>query len=511
MNTLDKDIEITVSGFNVATSGNYVYKIQKSGANTATFEDIFVGNCYLQSGATSKTFYINDIINTCRDGFANAFKDSFTMRDIAIYDIIRIQLIVGANTYSNTKNVYFAYDYPNIKSALQRNLGFRNNMYDGQGHTVLAYNLLQGSLLPHLPYVRTTQFNYLMAVQWNTVQQAVDAFRYNFSGGVEKIGYMSVTRPTNKQPELYKISLNDLFSYTSGNGTDGLLSVGYLDNYVEITNNCDITLRQPESPREAWIYDERIDSYLIAQPLAVELFDTDESEGFGYLTNEQLYRTTQFEYTSAPITIDFDAADAPEGVMINGEATSAYGSIVIKSPSKFTGRKTIQVKFDWVYDDDSMRLNGVLSNLRIYIKSGSGVANVFDCAVLDACPANYYLMWQDRYGGFQCQRFEKTETYSESFEYKSIENYKNEKNHSGIVVTPKWKLNSGFIDGDYYPYYESIFTSRDLMLYDTREDKSYIVNVTDSSYTEKTFKNQSRKMFNLQINLEANKKQNIQY
>lgn len=129
---------------------------------------------------------------------------------------------------------------------------------------------------------------------------------------------------------------------------------------------------------------------------------------------------------------------------------------------------------------------------------------------IDLCPAKYYLMWQDRAGSFQSQPFDKVSTYSETFDREYITNYKGVKRPTTITNSPKIKIQTGYIDEKLYPYYESIFTSPYLLLYDTKEDKSYLVNVT-GDYTEKTFKNQGRQMFNIQLDLEFAKNQNMVY
>lgn len=123
----------------------------------------------------------------------------------------------------------------------------------------------------------------------------------------------------------------------------------------------------------------------------------------------------------------------------------------------------------------------------------------------------YYLMWQDRFGGFQCQPFEKTETYQEDFKRHEWATYQNAKRLGGIEIQPKWKLNTGFIDDEFYPYYESILVSPYIMLIDNVEDKTYRVLVNDSNYTEKTFKNQGRQLFNLELTVSQDKPQQILY
>lgn len=132
-----------------------------------------------------------------------------------------------------------------------------------------------------------------------------------------------------------------------------------------------------------------------------------------------------------------------------------------------------------------------------------------EVAIIDKCPARYYLQWKDRAGSWQSQGFTGVETFSETFN-KEFVTVSSGKKPITIGVSPKIKIQTGFIEDELYPYYESIFVSPFLVLYDSKEDKSYLVNVT-GEYTEKTFKNQGRQFFNLQLDLEFANQQNIMY
>lgn len=132
-----------------------------------------------------------------------------------------------------------------------------------------------------------------------------------------------------------------------------------------------------------------------------------------------------------------------------------------------------------------------------------------EVAIIDKCPARYYLQWKDRAGSWQSQRFTGVETFSETFNKEFVTVSKGKKPIT-IGVSPKIKIQTGFIEDELYPYYESIFVSPYLVLYDSKEDKCYQVNVT-GEYTEKTFKNQGRQFFNLQLDLEFANQQNIMY
>ena len=76
---------------------------------------------------------------------------------------------------------------------------------------------------------------------------------------------------------------------------------------------------------------------------------------------------------------------------------------------------------------------------------------------------------------------------------------------------PKWKLNSDWITEPQYKYYESLFVSPTVQLYDAENDKLYDVIVADRSYTEKTFNNQGKQLFNLTVEVEQTTTQDILY
>lgn len=126
-------------------------------------------------------------------------------------------------------------------------------------------------------------------------------------------------------------------------------------------------------------------------------------------------------------------------------------------------------------------------------------------ALLDECPAPYYLQWQDRMGSFQSQPFNGKIKFSESFNKLEILNYFEKSKLSGVNTTAKWTIHTDFIPEDLYPYYESIFVSPYLILYDVENDVSYEVKVT-GDWAEKYYR-EGRRMVHLELNLEEVVKQ----
>lgn len=125
--------------------------------------------------------------------------------------------------------------------------------------------------------------------------------------------------------------------------------------------------------------------------------------------------------------------------------------------------------------------------------------------------SRYFLKWKDRYGMPQVQPFGGTYKYSEDITKNTITNHLNTNKIVDITTKSKWLLNTKWIKQEFYPFYESIFVSPYLILYDAKEDKQYSVILTNTEYEEKTFNNQNRQLFNLQLTVELDTSETMVY
>ena len=141
--------------------------------------------------------------------------------------------------------------------------------------------------------------------------------------------------------------------------------------------------------------------------------------------------------------------------------------------------------------------------------NSSNVSQYRRIAIIEACKSRYYLLWQDRFGSYQSQPFKGKIEYSENITNSEYVSYTGERHKYNVQVQPKWKINSGWITEDLYPFYESIYVSPILKLYDTETETEYDVILNDN-YVEKKYEN-SKSMLNIQLNLESTEKQNITY
>ena len=151
-------------------------------------------------------------------------------------------------------------------------------------------------------------------------------------------------------------------------------------------------------------------------------------------------------------------------------------------------------------------------DIDVYItwRNGSAVKQYRKVAEIKSCKERYYLLWQDRFGSYQSQPFKGKMEYSEDITNEEILSYTGRRRKSNVIVQPKWKLNSGWLKEQLFPFYESIYVSPILKLYDTKTRHEYDVILKDTPYVEKKYLN-DKKLLSIELNLEATETQNIIY
>lgn len=131
-------------------------------------------------------------------------------------------------------------------------------------------------------------------------------------------------------------------------------------------------------------------------------------------------------------------------------------------------------------------------------------------ATINQCSYRYYLKWIDRFGGVNYQPMKGKGTYSESVDTTTITNKYEHKRVIGKNITSSWKLNSGHINELEYITFEGLFNSPIVQLFDTEQNKAFNVLVSNSDYTEQSFKN-NKKFLNFNIEVVLDKSFNQLY
>ena len=196
----------------------------------------------------------------------------------------------------------------------------------------------------------------------------------------------------------------------------------------------------------------------------------------------------------------------------NPETLNGFGDNVVSATLR-QGGLTPHVPYIQKDSNYSSKLSlvksadGFVITYNTYLQPWNAGTFIIDGTVSNPCYSRYYLRWIDRWGGFQQQPFDGKIVHSEDIGRTNIQNTQGVRRMVQTEVTPKWQLNTQWLDEATMPVWESLFVSPYAALYDTRLDKVFPVLITEKSYTHKTYKN--NKLFNLTVQVEGAKKQNI--
>ena len=542
------DLDLT----NVQNPGVYQFELQERynyvGRVYASdfWHSIFIGNTFISNqdiNRGSKVIYITDLISSRKwDGLeyttTNDYREEIPVDEscvVPLYNEYRIILTVEqANITSTVANVQFFYRYHNGSTDMFPTLLTSTGTYGDVINPLLqGYRITEDSekidspLIPHIPYLTLTQednniWNFPFVFNWNNNSET-DTYYINFHGLVNPTINKQAVGVTTAFPTFcHKIGLHTLF--------------------VDTQYNPEGTVRPVELPIVPfnqgawtyWTYDDRRNSYFLPStwstsynitfnfiinmtsglnvnemgriwnpnnlgavyqliPIDVQTIKNAIAQGdsIQYFTIE-VYGVVDGEGNIARMKIDIDNAAALEDIGKHIDSWKFYPQQygIVDTNYQFKFESTIDIPYE---QPSYIDINGR------------------KLAYIDICPANYYIVWQDRGGSYQCQPFNKTETYSESLKRNTWNRWDGEERYSTVEVQPKWKLNSGWIDESLMPYYESLYVSNNIQLWDIRNKEVIDCVLKANNFTEKTFKNQGRKLFNIEVELSESKIQNILY
>ena len=152
----------------------------------------------------------------------------------------------------------------------------------------------------------------------------------------------------------------------------------------------------------------------------------------------------------------------------------------------------------------------------LYLYKGTTSTPYYDtsygCKIadVDSCPADYYLMWVDRTGGWMCWPFDGRITMSEDVTSNNRVDMLDKNIPYEKIVNTKWALNSKPLSYKESKALESIFTSPVLYLFNSKIDETTEVMVNTKSWTDKTMNN-TKGIFNLSLEVQTAASQNIRY
>lgn len=207
--------------------------------------------------------------------------------------------------------------------------------------------------------------------------------------------------------------------------------------------------------------------------------------------------------TATYLDNEFRIAGRKDGVIDNSTAKRAQfkGLVQAFTLKGNTYYDMVEYADEIVFaSSNQLHSDSVFGNLQVYTP----------IAKVDKCPAEYYLIWIDRTGAYQCQPFTGKNKLSESVSTSYITSLIGTDIVSSKQITNSFSLNSEWLTYDEYKAFESIFSSKFLYLYNTEYDEGYEVVLTNNEWTEKTKQNRD-KMFNLSIEVKSARPQIITY
>lgn len=485
-------------------------------------EVIFVGNIYVVSTTPPKI----DVTDILRNYYNGSYDFSWVLEDAKIIREVSVILYNSDQTdeLTMTDRICFIYRQPNYNSLVTTPI--IDIATEGIGSMLMLqgwdYFQNKGMLIPTYPKVdsenfavdivwarQTSDLNHQCDMIYSNGVIAKDVLGSDFSGGgIMKFGCpLDVIVRDYSETVVGPMSVRGFISSMDLNW-----NVGYIDdNGVDVLKaNCTIGAAPYQAANRINIGFEGISgNYMLNNILDVEKTYSIKVDESSAIRNSSYMRITPYyaggSIAGTPIKININEI-VRDDILSRGNFT--FRVTAKSNSSTYNVEVTIKVETNQTYQAticDTERLDVTTTSLDDPSEQYTYTALKFDGQ------SRYFLKWMDRYGMPQCQPFKCNHTYSEDITKSTITNYQNIKKITDVSVNSKWKLNSDWISEKFYQFYESIFVSPWLQLYDAKEDKVYSVILTNTEYTEKTFNNQNRSLFNLQLDVELDSTQTIIY
>lgn len=488
---------------------------------------VFVGHTYVDGNNSSVYINLNDIavqnrarydylkLNDDGNVTTNAMKTvsnvSTRFEDGQItYYTVRIQ-DSSNHTFTQLKYVANAYTYPNkdirptfdiVETDLSRLIQGCDWVYSYQS----SIGTFTNAILPHYPAKATAKYGFGLQLYSN--YQEDEEFPYSLRSAIGNdisLGYTYVPERANQT----FLSLADMVTAQSGQ-----------QNKVQLLSDDDTIVYLKHSNSDNDPFGHFVSHLEYKGIVFISSFTVKGYSGGGWTD------ITTSSYGSP----EFEDEYLPKYITNNPEASILWDyDLIVADPELYASAYLpTQLEAETAIDNYENQFEPVIVEPWIseQIKEGYEAIRISpnfadsvisrtvtdyyegNCpvAIMDKCYSRYYLAWNDRYGDIQSQAFDGKIEYSEDIDNNEIQDYKYRRRISYKALQPKWRLRTGWIKEDIYPYYESIFTSPYLLLYDTELDKSWNVILMDNEYKEKTYKNE-KSLINLEILVEANTKQ----
>lgn len=511
MKYLDEQIIATSTITSPLPKGIYQYRVYRKNDTDSTYDLIFVGNLYKSTATLSRfSVDITDIVKN--DTWVPTYEEFYNStsninKTVKIVNSYKVEFTDdGTLLHSNAIQVAKVYRYPHYMKDMQGNIFFDYTSATGSTSCMLQGRWQSGSLYnyicpAHYPLAFTDNYRFIIPAELGT---GVGSMQITMNGGITATRSLSAS---NKYPSfVYSETLKSLLF-------NARMATHYQSAWGSVEQKSTPVYNLSKEGNTLTISGSTMPYYKIVLTYGAR-YDKDYT---GWLKGG--------EDNVVELTVDeafYNAAQDNNGAIWilfsntkgTGVGMNSYDRVYFNLealPESTIGKNII---FKAIVSRNQENTAYEMTAPEIGVRPcGTDTTITFDndrFGIIDSCPARFYLQWQDRMGGFQSQPFNKYYTYSEEINRETITDYRGKKKVSNVQVVPSFKISTDWINETLYPYYESIYTSPVLFLYDTQEDKTYSVILKDTDYTEKRFDNQ-KTLFNLTLNLEVNNTQTIIY
>lgn len=207
---------------------------------------------------------------------------------------------------------------------------------------------------------------------------------------------------------------------------------------------------------------------------------------------------------------------------------NSYLEFNLINTSNGTVLATYGFVYDWSYESwnglsrtvsnpiNNHNATGMYSFLSRYITTPSGISTDIGVVSTGNSCGDVALYYKNRKGGWDSFLIEGTVTkkdsytkytYNRSYNNNTLE-FENGTYHSQIITS--YVLNTGWLndqESDNLAF--NLLSSNEVYLHNLCTDKVYPVVITDNTATYKTYKNNSRKLVNYQINVEESQRKEV--
>lgn len=503
-------------------SGVYRYDVMVNG------EIVFIGNTYLEGGK-NPIIDITDIVKNYVD--VNKPPFSTIGEKSNVYKSVSVKLYFDGSEHTQSTDKFMIYENPyfnsNVSTPILDNFVTQNiiTMPMLQGWD---YNAESGYLVPTYPAVASNNITFDMVCGYQNMP-IINDFSVNYDNGlIDKPKYIQVSgggvyqyslplswllRGVDGSDYVFD-TITDLFSFSTFAPYYSYADTEYEVEYDELLKREYTNTRYAEGNVALPVINQYTRVYYTNGTNEIVNFRTvgDYDGADDYTITYEFTNILNIDHIN--IYLEFD--DGGEEVLTITPNVSNWTQI--NSVDNSLDRLTINLGMK---PDGGYAVNEYISIItdKIILDMVATVCNAKSMDIFVFSPINsnrrykytianfdnqsrYFLKWKDRYGMPQVQPFGGTYKYGESITKNTVVNYLNTKKIIDISNTPKWLLNTKWIKQEYYPFYESIFVSPYLQLYDAKEDKIYNVILKNTEYDEKTFNNQNKQLFNLQLEVE---------